>query len=174
MNRSPQPTGLTSVAIAEQPTWLRFDADSRTYASMNHGEEGVALFTFSVNPDAPVGGVGHVRFTIAPERGDQRVTVIAVRVAAPESNVLEQNYPNPFNPSTSIGFLLADESAVELSMFDLIGRKVAVLAEGRYGPGRHHVTFDARTLPSGTYIYRLQTRDAHGTHLLQRQMILLK
>lgn len=173
-NTSQLPTGLTTVAISDRPTWLQFDADLRTHDSMNRNDEGIVRFTFSVDPEAPVGGVGHVRFNTRTERGEQRVTVVAVRVAAPESNVLEQNFPNPFNPSTSIGFLLANPAGIELSVFDLIGRKVTTLAEGSYPAGAHRVTFDARGMPSGTYLCRLMIRDAKSTSVLRKQLTLVK
>ncbi len=68
---------------------------------------------------------------------------------------LLQNYPNPFNPSTVIRYGLPVQADVRLTVFDALGQRVAVLAEGMRGAGYHEVTFDAKSLPSGVYFYRL-------------------
>ncbi|MGA9120810.1 MAG: Ig-like domain-containing protein [Bacteroidota bacterium] len=69
---------------------------------------------------------------------------------------LEQNYPNPFNPKTVISSQLTVDSRMKLAVYDLLGREVAVLADGRYPAGRYSFTFDATRLASGTYFYRLE------------------
>ncbi|MEM1095817.1 MAG: malectin domain-containing carbohydrate-binding protein [Bacteroidota bacterium] len=74
---------------------------------------------------------------------------------APSGFVLEQNYPNPFNPSTRIRFTLADAQQVSLKVYDMLGREVATLVEGRLGAGTHAATWDATNMTSGTYLYRL-------------------
>jgi len=73
----------------------------------------------------------------------------------PAACALEQNYPNPFNPSTAITFSLAEEVPVRLTVFNSLGKEVAVLVNETMKAGNHSVTFDASALPSGTYIYRL-------------------
>ena len=88
----------------------------------------------------------------------------------PSSIELDQNYPNPFNPSTSISFSLTEAQHVRLTVSDLIGRRIAVLADGVQAAGNYTVTFDADGLPSGVYIYRLETK----SELLTRRMIILK
>ena len=88
----------------------------------------------------------------------------------PETPVLTQNYPNPFNPATQIQFDLPAASEVRLTVFDLLGRQVQVLAEGHYPAGLHAVTFDATDLASGLYLYELKTQTARlvGKMLLTR------
>lgn len=88
----------------------------------------------------------------------------------PEKHSLYQNYPNPFNPATNIGFELSSPSDVRLEVFDMIGRKVSVLLDTRMTSGFHEVRFDASSLSSGVYFYRLQT----SSSVLTRKMILLK
>ncbi len=68
---------------------------------------------------------------------------------------LKQNYPNPFNAKTIIGFYMPEPGAVNISLHDLVGRQVALLANGYYHAGHHRFTFDAGSLSSGTYLYRL-------------------
>ncbi|MEQ8523412.1 T9SS type A sorting domain-containing protein [Gracilimonas sp.] len=84
---------------------------------------------------------------------------------------LNQNYPNPFNPSTVISYQLAGNSLVRLEVFDVTGRKVAVLVNGvRKAAGTHEVTFDAENLASGVYFYRLET----AGQTLTQKMLLVK
>jgi len=75
----------------------------------------------------------------------------------PHQYVLEGNYPNPFNVHTTIRFGLPESAQVRLVVFDVLGREVRVLLDGTREAGTHEVTFDASDLPSGTYLYRLET-----------------
>ncbi len=75
---------------------------------------------------------------------------------------LGQNFPNPFNPSTTIPFTLKTRCVVTLRVFDSLGREVATIAQGSLDAGRHTVTFDASTLPSGVYFYRLEAGPFSG------------
>ncbi|UCC79266.1 MAG: T9SS type A sorting domain-containing protein [Candidatus Zixiibacteriota bacterium] len=91
-------------------------------------------------------------------------------VILPDQITLHQNYPNPFNANTTISFTLSDPQNVVLSIYDLLGRKVSVLADGYYDPGIHNITFDAGDLTSGIYFYNLKVKDISET----KSMILLK
>jgi hypothetical protein len=77
----------------------------------------------------------------------------------PTQTTLLQNYPNPFNPTTVISFQLSAVSEVKLSVYDILGREVAVLVNERKGPGSYEVRFDGSNLASGVYFYRLQVGD---------------
>jgi uncharacterized Ntn-hydrolase superfamily protein len=78
----------------------------------------------------------------------------------PESFSLYQNYPNPFNPSTIITFDIANLTNVKISVYDIIGREAAVIVDNiMFHRGRYDVSFDASQLPSGVYIYRIQTNE---------------
>ena len=83
---------------------------------------------------------------------------------------LSNNYPNPFNPVTTIRYELPVNSNVRLEVFDILGRRVAVLVDGMIEAGVHEVTFNASNLASGVYLYRLSTADFVQT----RQMVLVK
>ena len=80
------------------------------------------------------------------------------------------NYPNPFNPTTNINFNLPVTSNVQLTVYNLLGQKVATLIDGRTAAGLHTVKFDAQNLASGVYFYRLKAGDL----MLQRKMTLIK
>jgi hypothetical protein len=83
---------------------------------------------------------------------------------------LETNYPNPFNPVTTIGYTLPRQADVRLEVFDVLGRRVALLAVGPRSAGRHEVSFDAANLAGGVYLYRLMVGSVTET----RTMTLLK
>ena len=80
------------------------------------------------------------------------------------------NYPNPFNPITTIRFDIPEAMPVRLEVYDMLGRVVSVLVDGDLSPGTHEVSFDAGTLSSGMYIYRLETLN----NTVVRFMTLLK
>ncbi|HVN48351.1 MAG TPA: T9SS type A sorting domain-containing protein [Bacteroidota bacterium] len=88
----------------------------------------------------------------------------------PSAFALEQNYPNPFNPSTKINFTLAKAANVKLTVYNLLGQKVATLLENRMDAGQHSVTFDASKLTSGVYFYRIEA----GDFTMAKKMLLLK
>ncbi len=84
---------------------------------------------------------------------------------------LDQNYPNPFNPTTNIKFNLANTANVTLSVYNVLGQKVATLANNvRYTSGSHIVSFDAKDLASGVYLYRIEA----GNFVSQKRMTLIK
>lgn len=90
---------------------------------------------------------------------------------------LHQNYPNPFNPVTEISYELASDAQVELTVYDVTGRKITTLREGTESAGTHTATFDASSLASGVYMYRLMVSDdATGSllHSETRRMTLVK
>lgn len=88
---------------------------------------------------------------------------------APLSFSLNQNFPNPFNPSTTISYTLQKASMVELSVFDLSGKKIATLVNGRQSSGSQRAQFNAGTLSSGVYLYRLTV---DGRSAMKRMMLL--
>ena len=73
------------------------------------------------------------------------------------------NFPNPFNSSTIIRFSLEAESYVELAVFDILGRRIDVMIDGRLPPGYHQIEWHAGDSPSGVYFYRLVTLDTAVT-----------
>jgi hypothetical protein len=119
-------------------------------------------------------------------------TLSVSEATAPSSFALLQNYPNPFNPTTRIAYMIpagagsglqsagSEKAAgsgwslagsqVRLTIYDVLGRQVAVLVDGVQTPGRHEVTFDARGFASGMYIYVLRA----GSFVQSKKMMLIK
>jgi hypothetical protein len=83
---------------------------------------------------------------------------------------LEQNYPNPFNPSTTIIYSLANEEHVSLKVYDIMGREVAELVNEDQSVGTHSLDFDASSLASGMYFYKISA----GNFVSTKKMVLLK
>lgn len=88
----------------------------------------------------------------------------------PDDFVLLQNYPNPFNSRTMISFSLPEAGDAALEIFDILGRRVETLYQGRLVAEEYSVTWDAKDSPSGVYFYRLKAGEAAQT----RRMMLVK
>ena len=88
----------------------------------------------------------------------------------PERITLSQNFPNPFNPATSFEYAIDRTMEVKVRVFDVLGRVVATLVDGVQQPATYRVTFDASSLASGMYLYRIETPNK----VLTRQMVLIK
>lgn len=83
---------------------------------------------------------------------------------------LAQNYPNPCNPSTVIAYEVSKQSHVELTVYDVLGRRVATLVDADKPPGRYEAMFDGADLPSGVYFYRIRA----GIYTAAKKLILVK
>jgi hypothetical protein len=95
----------------------------------------------------------------------------------PQSYSLSQNYPNPFNPVTEIRYGIAEPGHVELTVYDLLGRKIALLIDNHRQPGYSTVSWDASSQASGVYFYRLAaTADRPGVppYIQTKMMMLVK
>lgn len=88
----------------------------------------------------------------------------------PKDFFLAQNYPNPFNPSTTIRYSLAESGNVKLTIYDMLGKQVAVLADGFQPAGEYQAKWNAGHLPSGNYFCRLEIND----EVILKKMTLLK
>ena len=91
-------------------------------------------------------------------------------ITLPQEYVLNQNYPNPFNPITTISYQLASLGDVELSVFDMNGKKITTLIHEVQSAGFYTCNWDARNAASGIYFYRLQA----GPYVNTKKMIVLK
>ncbi len=90
--------------------------------------------------------------------------------SVPNMYSLSQNYPNPFNPATMIEYQLNEKSFVTLTLFDVLGRRVATLVNGEQTGGSHFANWDASAFASGVYFYRLKAGDFIET----KKMLLMK
>jgi len=88
----------------------------------------------------------------------------------PSDFSLDQNYPNPFNPETIIEFKVASAEFVNITVFDLLGRKIEVLVNRILNPGTYKLNFNAHNLTSGVYYYKMSTENFTET----KRMILIR
>lgn len=135
---------------------------------------GTSLEVSEQEPSMTLGpGEFHIytNFVPAVQPAEGLVTVATEGdTAIPTSVELLANWPNPFNPSTTIAFDLPGAGSVRLDVYDLSGRLVKRLVDGVRPSGRHEVSFDARGLASGVYVYRLVAGGASRS----RTMLLVK
>jgi hypothetical protein len=167
---------LAIVRTSNPYSWLNLGQSAYSVPSGETIEVPLTFNTFNVGE-----GVYNGSLTITTNEKDAEKTVIPIQLTV--SNVvsnesdeqigsfkLEQNFPNPFNPSTNISYSLQKASNILLEVYDIQGRKVAVLDEGNRPAGNYTVTFDASRLASGMYIYRLKTPG----QVLSKRMLLIK
>lgn len=116
-----------------------------------------------------------ISFTLGPNgsisyEGGSLLVSVNENLNIPNSFYVYQNYPNPFNPVTRIKFQLPNESYVSVKIFDLLGKEISTLFEGKRPAGFHEISFDGSNLSSGIYSYKIQTEK----NIAVKQMILLK
>ena len=117
------------------------------------------------------------QYTGGNGRGDVSVSYTNVHILIhnitteiPSKYDLAQNYPNPFNPVTNLEFGIPDLGFVSLKIYDLLGKEVVTLVNEKLNPGTYRVEFDAGSLTSGVYFYRLTSGDFTDT----KRMVLVK
>ncbi|MHA2098762.1 MAG: T9SS type A sorting domain-containing protein [Candidatus Kariarchaeaceae archaeon] len=96
--------------------------------------------------------------------------IVSVDISVPSNFQLTQNYPNPFNPETRIEFSIPKTQLVSIKVYNLLGEFVTELINEVKEPGKYSVLFNASRLPSGIYVYRLET----SGYTANRKMTLLK
>jgi len=152
---------------------------------------GTAPFTGSFRPSSPLtpfnganaGGYWklHITDTVSGDSGFLRAWCVVITINCPPIGIINtleipnsfrlyQNYPNPFNPVTKIKFGLPENANVKLTVFDVLGREVAVLVNEFKYANTYEIDFDASNLPSGVYFYKLFT----GGFTAVRKMLLIK
>jgi hypothetical protein len=116
------------------------------------------------------GGPGAWRDDADPQPGEELTVLAQPDPGLPAGPQLLGAWPNPFNPATIVSFRLAEVGEVRLSLLDLLGRRVAVLAEGRLGPGLHQRTLAMEAQPAGPYFLKLEA----GGEAQVRKILLIK
>jgi hypothetical protein len=151
----------------------------------------LAYFKFIVNPVGRIGDTSQVQLSgvsisdaallnlpVAVNNGKITVATVTAneKFETPKEYSLSQNYPNPFNPSTTIEYTIPKESRVELSVFNAIGQKVAVLIGNSIQTGKQRIVWNAAKLSSGMYFYTLRAISVSDSKVFTdtKKLILLK
>jgi hypothetical protein len=100
-----------------------------------------------------------MQLDMPPNWKNQLTSVNILPFIGSETFELVQNFPNPFNSETTIPFTVKEPCRVTLTVYDITGKEVALLADGRYIAGSHAVRFDASGLASGIYVYQIRMAD---------------
>jgi hypothetical protein len=140
-------------------------------------EEIEILIGYEVNRDStPIGGITAVKNVsdVVQAFYDSNFGYPIVTVEDEQHIVsnfkLEQNYPNPFNPSTTIKYQIPELGFVTLKIFDVLGKEIETLVNEEKQTGTYEITWNAESLPTGVYFYRLQAEDFVETN----KMVLMK
>lgn len=88
----------------------------------------------------------------------------------PNEFLLSQNWPNPFNPNTKIKYWVPQTSQVQIKVYDILGNEIETLVNEEKHAGTYELNWNAASLPSGVYFYKLQS----GQYTSVKKMILLK
>jgi len=171
--------GQFSDYVTFQPSEVAFEARQhprRFSFNLSQAQQTVVTFVTSPEVDSSSTGINRT-YTVKAYDTDGNVyypqTVTSTREEeqqVPNTLTLKGNYPNPFNPTTTISYAVPETRHVRLGVYNLLGQEVAELVNEKVSAGHHRVTFDASSLTSGVYIYRLQT----NTQTRTGKMMLMK
>lgn len=190
----PQPPVLVSpVGTEDEPLETTFVWEPSTNATSYHFQlstsssfnsiliDTILTETTFTSDSLELNSVYYWHVSAINENGESEYSDIAafvtlyIETAIDDNNIainfhLNQNYPNPFNPTTNISFELSKKSDVKLTVYDMVGNSVAVLAEGKFEIGTHKIQFDGSKLSTGVYFYQLES----GDNIATKKMILMK
>ncbi|MHB1686683.1 MAG: T9SS type A sorting domain-containing protein [Ignavibacteriaceae bacterium] len=153
-----------NMTVGSCPSWIKMKSMEMTTGEIGAGKEETFTFNFDVDKTAPVGKEETIDFIVTSNGKQSWTKEIYVSASAPDKYVLFQNYPNPFNPTTKISYQLPVESRVTIQIYDVLGREVSRLVNDKeMKAGYYENNFNANSLSSGIYIYRLSAMTSDGT-----------
>lgn len=177
-NRTKQPLKDLSVMPDQMPEGWESQPSSREINQLPAGHQQTVTFSLKA-PDTQPRNVG---FEL---QNDEGLTVGWVaRIGLPESATADEkpatfevhgNYPNPFNPTTTISYSLPQAMDVRLTVFNILGQRVATLVDNQQEAGVQNITWDASRVASGTYLYRIVAEGTGGQRFVsEKKMVLIK
>jgi len=171
-------TDLSRVTLAvnrgDFPSWLSvLEAPQAVDAPKGMKAPKKLSLTFHIS-NAPLNAETQVPFTLKDGKGNAWSYTLTVKASSslPIKTELYENSPNPFNPTTTIRFAIKDTGPVNLAVYNSLGQKVRVLADGPRSAGLHAVMWDGRdeagrSVSSGVYFCRMQA----GKYQQTRKML---
>ena len=149
-------------------SWDFGDGSSSSEVHPVHNYISPGKYTVTLTVSGPTGTVNTKKVNLV--RVQTSTAIAEGSNEAPARFELSQNYPNPFNPTTDITFHIDRMRLVHLSVYDILGRKVATLVDDVMGPGSYTVRWDASRFASGTYFCRLEAGSANQS----KKVLLMK
>lgn len=169
----PPPAGMKWIGLLSDSAYVYADtlfmvATVRLQAGQTTGSFNLGYLMTKNGADL----IGHFADGYSDTLMGKRITVTATGSSVEETSLggmptayaLGNNYPNPFNPTTVVSYQLPVASQVRLVVYDMVGREVAVLAEGMRNAGEYRVRFAPDVLSSGIYFYTLRAGSFTATH----------
>jgi Secretion system C-terminal sorting domain len=144
----------------------KIDSIISTWGAINVGDS--IRLRWNVRANSMLDSVQTSNFLITFRRGVIGIQNISSQI--PKEFFVKQNYPNPFNPVTKIRFGLPKSAYVNIRVFDILGKEVAVLANEELKAGEFEVDWNALNFPSGIYFYRINA----GEYVKTSKMMLVK
>ncbi len=159
--------------VVEAPAWVSYRVEEVARTLEGSASEDIRVH-FDIADDAPVGEVAAITIEVLAAGIELAAKDVHLVVEAPTLTELRANYPNPFSIATTIPFLLAEQGEVELSVFDLLGRRVALLVDGNFPAGLHSTQWTGDGYGSGVYLTRLDARSTSGHVVKQGRLTLAR
>ena len=163
---------LTNLGI--DPTTLSLYYANTENDSVVFDTSGIAYTTLALDQNRIFSSVAHFS-TLAIKGETGTVVRTNDHAQVPALYRLNQNYPNPFNPTTTISFMIPEQTNVTVTIYDILGNRIRTMVDKPLEAGYHQYTWDSKdrsgkTVSAGIYFYQMQTRDFKTT----RKMILVK
>ena len=155
----------------DNSSWPNHIVDNQSKSIIDH-HDGTQAVDLDNDGDLDIISIGwsNAKLWVFENKG----TVVSVNkfenIKTPDSFILNQNYPNPFNPTTTISYSLPKSSMVKLQIINVLGEVIETLVNEEKATGNYKVIFNASSLTSGIYFYRLQS----GNFATTKKLILLK
>lgn len=152
--------------IAGVTWWCIFD-----WYRISNGFQSMGLMRMNRDVEKPVFAAVQSKYGQFVDKSEYITGVErTAKTAIPTKYSLSQNFPNPFNPSTTFKIGIPSAGTVSLSVFDVLGKKIATVMSGMKEAGEYSVAFDASSLSSGIYFYRLEA----GRFVSTKKMTVIK
>ena len=166
------PRRIEDLSIEQSvPAWVHV-RDGAVTVSVDGNASSIARIAFDVAEDAPVGADAVLALEL--KSGGQSIgrKAISISVSAPSAVELRAPYPNPFVATSTVEFLLPEQSVVRLAVFDILGRRVRDLVDEELSAGFHSRRLNADALAAGVYFIRMDVvSDASRTTETQQVVV---
>lgn len=172
-NSTDQEINNITLSISSLSSWVRFKQAEVSVEAVEPNEQTPVSFFFSISGEAVLHDTTSVRLTATSKQGALWVTTIRLKATAPAAFKLFPNFPNPFTEGTTIRYNLPDRMQVRVRVYDLLGRRVATLADEAQEAGQYDLRWETGRIASGMYICRIVAEGQEGQSFVDQQKMML-